>query len=149
MSNQKLSITKPVVSISELCERLQLSRSRFYQLVNNGFFPPPIYDLKSKRPYFDTTLQQQCLEARQTGIGSNGSILLFYPPRKTEIRARKKIQKIDTQIQEYADTLNNMGLNVSAKQVKVAIAEVFQEGSNGQDTGLVVRELFRHFKQKM
>ena len=147
MNNHKMSISKPIVSISELCQMLQLSRSRYYQLVNRGFFPPPIYDLKSQRPYYNADLQKQCLDARYSGIGANGSVLLFYSSRKIENRAKKKKTKIDTQVQEYADMLNSMGIDVSPKQVNIALAECFPEGTQGQDQGLVIRELYRYIKQ--
>lgn len=148
MSTQKISISKPIVSISELCQMLQLSRSRYYQLVNSGFLPKPLTDERSKRSYYDVTLQQKCIEAREKGIGADGSMLLFYSPRRSENSHKKRKQKVDTQIQEYVDTLRGMGLEVSAKQVKGAISELFEEGLNGQDQGLVIRELYRFFKQK-
>lgn len=148
MNPQKISISKPVVSISELCEMLQLSRSRYYQLIKTGFLPKPLKDERSKRSYYDSTLQQKCIEARQTGVGADGSMLLFYSPRQNGNSPKKRNQKIDTQMQEYVDTLKGMGLEVSAKQVKGAITDLFEEGTNGQDQGLVIRELYRYFKQK-
>jgi len=41
MADKKMSNLKPIVSISEICQMLQLSRSRYYQLVNSGFFQKP------------------------------------------------------------------------------------------------------------
>ncbi len=73
MNGKKLSISKPIVSISEICKILQLSRSRYYQLVNSGFFPKPLHDDRSKRPYYDLKLQKAIIECRQTGIGVDGS----------------------------------------------------------------------------
>lgn len=148
MNPQKISVSKPVISISELCEMLQLSRSRYYQLIKTGFLPKPLTDERSKRSYYDVTLQQKCIEARQTGLGSDGSMLLFYSPRQKGNSPKRRKQKIDTQMQEYVDTLRGMGLEVTAKQVKAAISELFEEGTNGQDQGLVIRELYRFFKQK-
>ena len=51
MNDKKTSSLKPIISISELCQMLQLSRARYYQLVESGFFPKPLYDERSKRPY--------------------------------------------------------------------------------------------------
>ena len=51
MNNKKLSITKQIVSMTEISKMLQLSRARFYQLLDIGFFPKPLYDDRSKRPY--------------------------------------------------------------------------------------------------
>ena len=44
MSNKKLSITKQIVSITEIAKMCQMSRARFYQLLEQGFFPKPKYD---------------------------------------------------------------------------------------------------------
>jgi hypothetical protein len=148
VSTQKISISKPIVSISELCEMLQLSRARYYQLIKSGFFPKPLVDNRSKRPYYDADLQQKCIEAREKGIGADGSMLLFYSPRKSENSPKKRKQKIDTQVQEYADTLKGMGLEVSVKQVQAALSELYPQGTDGQDQGLIIRELFRFLKQK-
>lgn len=146
--NNKINITKPYISISELCLMLQLSRSRYYQLVASGFFPKPLIDERSKRSYYDENLQQVCIDARQSGIGVNGSMLLFYSPRKSENSSKKRKPKISPEIQEFTDTLKAMGLEVLPKQVQVAIVELFENGTGGQDQGLVIRELYRHFKQK-
>ena len=82
MNTQKLNITKPIVSVNEICHKISLSRSRFYQLLDSGFFPKPKYDERSNRPYFDAALQKQILESRNSGIGADGSYMLFYSPRK-------------------------------------------------------------------
>ena len=50
MNNKKMSNLKPIVSISEMVKMLQLSRARFYQLLQMEFFPKPLYDNRSKRP---------------------------------------------------------------------------------------------------
>ena len=78
MSNKKMSISKQIVSVTEMAKMLQLSRARFYQLLQSGFFPKPKIDERSKRPYFDMTLQQKCLECKQSGIGVDRSFMLFY-----------------------------------------------------------------------
>ena len=149
MSNQKLSISKPIVSIKEICEMVGLSRARFYQLLDSGFFPKPKYDERSKRPYFDATLQKQILESRNSGIGADGSYLLFYSPRKKESpKSKSKTVKKSFSIhQEFAETLESMGLECSEKDVSAALSELYPDGIEGQDQGLVVRELYRYFKQ--
>jgi len=110
MNDKKLSISKPIISVRELCQILQLSRSLYYQLINSGFFPKPLHDERSKRPYYDAALQKQILEARESGIGADGSYLLFYSPRKSERLSHLRRKKVDPQIQELTDTLAGMGL---------------------------------------
>ena len=146
--NNKMNITKPYISISELCQMLQLSRSRYYQLIKTGFLPKPLKDERSKRSYYDAELQQKCIEIRQTGIGVNGSMLLFYSPRQNGNSPKKRKPKVSSEVQEYVETLKGMGLDVSAKQVQGALNELYSEGMENTDQGLVIRELYRHFKQK-
>lgn len=106
MNKHKLNITKPIVSIQEICHMIGLSRSRFYQLLNSGFFPKPLYDERSNRPYFDAALQKQILESRNSGIGADGSYMLFYSPRKkvktTKSKSStKKIQFIKNLLEHW------------------------------------------------
>ncbi len=147
MNDKKLSNLKPIISVRELCQILQLSRSRYYQLINSGFFPKPLHDERSKRPYYDAALQKQILEARESGIGADGSYLLFYSPRKSERLSHLRRKKVDPQIQELTDTLAGMGLETTPQEVQKALSELFPEGTKG-DQGLIIRELYRHLKQK-
>jgi hypothetical protein len=148
MNNNKINISKPNISISELCQMLQLSRARYYQLIKSGFFPKPLTEERSKRPYYDADLQQKCIEAREKGIGADGSMLLFYSPRKLENVSKMRKKKLDPQVRELAETLESMGLSVSVKQVQAVLAELYPNGLENQDQGLIIRELFRFFKQK-
>ena len=150
MSDNKSSNLKPIVSVQELCQMLQLSRSRYYQLIDSGFLPKPLIDDRSKRPYYDQDLQQKCLEIRETGIGANGTIMLWYSPRKKNAQSKqsKTLKKIDSQAKEMTDTLNSMGLDCSTREVQKALSELYPDGTKGVETGLVIRELFRLLKSK-
>ena len=145
MSNKKLSISKQIFSITEVAGLLQLSRARFYQLLGTGFFPKPLHDDRSKRPYYNLDLQQKCLECRQSGVGVDGSYMLFYSPRKKETKPRTK--KVDPQIKELTETLEGMGLEVSGKEVEWVLKELYPLGYEEVDQGIIIRELFRHLKQ--
>ena len=147
MNDKKRSTLKPIVSISELCQMLQLSRSRYYQLVDSGFFPKPKYDERSNRPYYDAVLQKQILESRESGIGADGSYLLFYSPRKKENPSHSKMKKkVDPQVKELTETLESMGLETTHQEVEKALSDLFPDSSK-QDQGIIIRELYRHFKQ--
>ena len=147
MSNKKLSISKAVVSITEISKILQLSRSRFYQLLQSGFFPKPKYDDRSNRPYYNLELQQKCLECRQSGIGIDGSFMLFYSARKKETVSDLRKKKIDPALKEIVETIQTMGLEVTGSQVGKAIQHLYPDGTGEMEQGVVIRELFRHFKQ--
>jgi len=149
MNTKKLSISKPIVSISEICQMLHLSRSRYYQLVNSGFFPKPLHDGRSKRPYYDLKLQKIIVECRQSGIGVDGSYMLFYSPRKTETVSQVRKKKTDPQVKEMTETLESMGLDVTVEQVQQGLTEIYPDGTDDVAQGVVIRELFRCLKQKM
>jgi hypothetical protein len=76
------SCQKAVYSVSETAHSVGLSRARFYQLVEAGVFPTPIYDIRTRRPYYTAELQEICKKIRQTNIGQNGLPILFYSPRQ-------------------------------------------------------------------
>ena len=147
MSSKKMSISKQIVSITEMAKMLQLSRARLYQLLDQGFFPKPLYDGRSKRPYYDIELQQKCLECRQSGVGVDGSYMLFYSPRKTENVSLLRKKKVDPMVKELTETLESMGLELTGKQVQQGLIELYPDGTGDLEQGLVIRELFRHFKQ--
>ena len=150
MSNKKVSINKAVVSITEISKMCNLSRARFYQLLEQGFFPKPLYDDRSKRPYYDLALQQKCMECRQSGIGSDGSFMLFYSPRKKENHSfLKKKKQGDPITHELTDILNSMGIETAFGEVQKALDKLYPDGTEGIDQGLVTRELYRCLKQKM
>src|ERR1700685_1998079 len=71
------SSTKSFVTVSEMAELCQLSRSRFYDLMEAKVFPKPVQHTSCKSPMFDRGLQQKCLKIRQTGTGVSGQPVLF------------------------------------------------------------------------
>jgi hypothetical protein len=62
--------TKEIVSVAEMARMCGLSRTRFYQLVGEGVFPSPVYDLRTRRPFFTEQMQAVCLEVRQRNAGN-------------------------------------------------------------------------------
>ncbi len=138
---------KQIVSITEMAQILNLSRARFYQLLEQGILPQPIYDLRTHRPMYNAELQQQCLEIRETGIAANNQYHLFYSPRKKDTNL-KMSKKIDPLYQEYMETLNGMGLKCSIKEVSKCLSELYPQGIEGLDNGVIIRELFRFLKSK-
>ena len=148
MNNKKLSISKPIVSMTEIAQMVQLSRARFYQLLEQGFFPKPLHDERSKRPYYNLELQQKILECRQSGIGVDGSFMLFYSPRKNGTASNVR-KKIDPVVKELVETLESMGLDITVKQVQQGLTEIYPDGTNGEGQGVIIRELFRYFKSQV
>lgn len=147
MNNKKYYNPKPMISVGEMAQLLGHSRARFYQL-QGTIYPPPIYDIKTRRPFYSTELQQICQEIRETGIGWNGQNIMFYAPRNTSMMNKRKSSKTKSpsEYQELTDTLSNMGLTTSEKQVSQAVQKLYPNGIEQEETGVVIRELFRYFK---
>jgi hypothetical protein len=150
---------KAVCSVSELAQALGLSRARFYQLVRLGFFPSPIYDLRTKRPYYPQELQQICHEVRRTNIGHNGLPILFYgsrqkdvpsPPNSPYSATKPKVPPLNPLYRELAGALGNMGLQgISPEQVQEAVRTLHLEAKiHDLDSGILIRELYRHLKPR-
>ena len=149
MNGKKMSNIKQIVSVTEMSRIVELSRARFYQLLQSGFFPKPLHDDRSKRPYYNLELQQEILECRQSGIGVDGSFMLFYSPRKKETISRIRGKKIDPVVKELTETLVSMGLDTTVELVQQGLSEIYPDGTDTVEQGLVVRELFRYLKSKM
>ena len=135
-------------SISVVAELCQLSRSRFYDLMKAGVFPKPVQHPASKRPIYSRELIEACLEIRRTGFGFNGEPVLFN--RKLS-KSRKPVQgrnrKPDsTAYGELTDALKSLGLTTTNEAVGQAVAELYPDGTDGQDEGEVIRRIFLHLQ---
>ena len=144
-----LSTTKSVITVSEMADLCQLSRSRFYDLIESGVFPKPIQHPSSKRPMYDRGLQEKCLEIRETGIGMSGQPVLFNrKPRKGSPPQRKKPQETKPDHADLLEALKGLGLVTTAQAVNDALSTLFPTGQAGLDQGDVIRKLFLHLQSK-
>lgn len=139
---------KGFVSVTEMAEICQLSRSRFYTLMEAGVFPRPALHPSSKRPMYDLQLQRKCLEIRQTGIGADGRPVLFNrkPRRIARARPARKPAREKTCHSELLDALKGLGLATTEQAVAEASATLFPTGYAGLDLGDVVRQVFLHLQ---
>jgi hypothetical protein len=154
------SCPKAVCSVTEVARSLELSRARFYQLVQEGVFPTPVYDIRSRRPYYTVELQQRCHQVRQTNIGQNGLPILFYSPRhkndtltgKTTklVKKRKETPATDSIVRELTNALANLGIrDISEEQVADVLNKLYPDNQfQTMDHGVILRGLFRHFRQE-
>ncbi len=145
------SSTKSVVTVAEMAEMCQLSRSRFYDLMEAGVFPKPVQHPSSKRPMYDRGLQEKCLEIKETGVGANGAPVLFN--RKPKKVGPAKVQRKPAQDKtpdhaDLIDALKGLGLTATAQAVTEALAALFPTGHTGLDQGDVIRRLFLHLQGK-
>ena len=147
MTRKLLSDTnmKAVCSVTELTMMVGLSRARFYQLQKGGYFPMPIYCIRTRKPFFNMSLQKQCLQVRQTGIGFNHRPILFNSPRQSQ--PPNKRPKVDKKLTDLADALKKTGIEISHTQLQQAIQTLYPNGLSQIDEGVVIRDLFKYFKQ--
>ena len=136
---------KTAISVTEMSKDLGLSRARFYQLLNQGIFPKPLYSEETQRPYYDQDLQKICHEVRRTNCGINGKPILFYSARRPVTpKAKPKQPKKHA---ELIEALCNLGLaSVTHDQANAAIKTCFPSGTTGVDQGEIIRAVFVHLK---
>ena len=136
---------KAICSVTELAGKLGLSRARFYQLLEMGIFPKPVYYTRTKRPFYPLDLQQKCIDVRKTGIGYNGQPVVFYTSRQN--RPGKFRNPPYDKYEELAGILSRMGLSVTPGKVKNAVKTLYPEELTERPIeGIVIRNLFRYFK---
>ncbi|MBL9000171.1 MAG: hypothetical protein JNK25_03430 [Phycisphaerae bacterium] len=142
-----------------------LSRSRFHQLLKEGFFPAPQKCPTTGRPFYDSQGQTSCLEIRRTHFGINGRTVMFYARRfgrldavqpkarplgaqSLSARKKKSTPPASTAKPKHAvliDSLRQLGLNdLSEQKVAAAVAEACPQGVEGQPHEAVLLAVFRH-----
>jgi len=147
-------MSKTVVSVAEISLMVGLSRARFYQLVAEGIFPSPVYDVATRRPFFNEDMQAICLEVRRRNCGVNGKPILFYAQRHPLGQQPKPVKKPKAEPKqkslylELLDGLRSLGHEVTAAQVEPVIKELFPAGIQNLDSGEVIRSVFLWMKRR-
>ena len=139
-----------VISLNQFCSLMRISRSRFYQLLNEGIILPPVYSPDSKRPFFTKDIAIKNLEVKRNNIGVNGKICIFYNcrdtpfscPKTTPVRKVKKKQ-VGHNHSDLIEGLSCLGIdNVKPAQVEEALKKCFPNGAENVDDGEVLRAVF-------
>ena len=147
-----------ILSITQMSKLLNLSRSRFYQLMSENIFLPPIYSASNKRPYFTSDMARKNIEVRKRNIGINGTICLFNASKnKSPVLIQKnkseknRLQKNTTEDnhQDLKEGLCALGLSgVSNAQIQSALANCFPGGTGATPEGEVLRAVFLSIKRQ-
>lgn len=145
-----------ILTVSDMARALYLSRSRFYSLVESGVFPQPLYLIETRRPFYDETLRDQCLEIRRTGLGANGRPVFFYPKRvgtpvsaKSSSARKQRVAKptIDPLVFRLIEMLKGLGIDDPKPQgVSSALSSCFPDGVGDRSEGELVAAVFRHLR---
>jgi len=151
-------------TVTQVTKMLNLSRSRFYQLLREGIFPEPSRHPITRRPIYSREQQEQCLEIKRSCCGLNGKLVLFYDhARKPDalrpaIRAarlqwprRKRCDSHgpgqnprDPLIDELKYGLGQLGLaDVDEAKIRNALSDEYPDGWRDVDRGVLMRAIFR------
>lgn len=136
---------KAAISVSAMCSLLSMSRSQFYWHVRKGTFHAPL-KLPNGRPYFNASMVEDNLRAREMGVGVNGGFVIFY--ERDRGSPKKPAAKPKADYSDLMESLQSLGLSgVTTAQVEKAVAECFPKGMVGQDDQHILRTVFRHLKR--
>lgn len=147
-------MSKTVVSVAEMARMVGLSRARFYQLVDEGIFPCPVYSVHTRRPHYLEEMQQVCTDVRKRNCGVNGKPILFYSPRHPlgqQPRPVKKTKAEPKQTNQYVDLINglrSLGLEVTTVVIEPIVKELFPAGIQNLECGEVIRSVFLRMKRQ-
>jgi predicted DNA-binding transcriptional regulator AlpA len=139
---------KAAISVTQMCTLLKMSRSQFYAHVRKGTFHAPL-KLSNGRPYYNASMVEDNLKAREMGIGVGGQYVIFYERAEPVVSGPpcpKAMPKAD--YTELMESLQSLGLgNLTIAIVEKAVADCFLKGTAGQDEQHILRTVFRHLKR--
>jgi len=145
VSAMKVKELPAAASVSATAELCQLSRSRFYDLMNAGVFPKPIRHPSSKRPIYFRDGIEQCVKIQQTGLGFNGEPVVF---NRKLTKTRKPVQDRNsvpnsTEYSNVTDALKSLGLTTTNDAVAQAVGDLYSDCDwKEADQGEVIRKVF-------
>lgn len=139
---------KAAISVSKMCHLLGMSRSQFYWHVRRGTFHAPL-KLPNGRPYYNASMAEDNLKAREMGIGVGGGYVIFYERGEAGgVKPNKAVARAKADYSDLMENLEALGLTgVTAAAVENAVSECFPKGTAGQDEHDVLRTVFRHLKR--
>lgn len=139
---------RAAVSVTAMAKAVGLSRSRFYDYVKRGVFPWPVYSLATRRPFYTADMQQDIIEARQTGIGCNGEFVVFYERRLPPAMHQQATRC--TAHPGLIEQIKSLGLAaVTQPQVDEAITLLYPNGTSAVNEDTVLRTVYRHLRRSI
>jgi hypothetical protein len=143
-----------LMSVSQVAKLVGLSRQRFHQLMREGVFPPPVYDITTRRPHYTEEMQKVCLAVREKNVGINGRVVLFYARRpgnelKKTHTQRSASPKRPPKHNRLIDGLRGLGLaTATEQQIEVALKELYPAGTSGMGEAELLRTIFVHIMRR-
>ena len=150
------NLAKPIkesVDVGEMARMVELSRARFYQLIGSTF-PFPLYQVATRRPFFNAELQQVCLDVRRRNCGIDGKPIMFYGRRgggklpHAKSHSPKIKKKATEPLATVLESLHALGLTTATlAEVARAATELYPGGWNSVAEGKIVRDVFNHLRR--
>ena len=139
---------KAAISSSQMARLLKMSRSQFYAHVRKGTFHAPL-KLPNGRPYYNASMVEDNLKAREMGIGVNGQYVIFYERGEPCSAGPPKPQtKPKANYADLIESLQSLGLtSMTTAAVEKAVADCYPKGTTGHDENDILRTVFRHLKR--
>lgn len=154
--NSKYDNIPAYINMSAMAELLQLSRSRLYQLIEQGVLLNPVYLVTNKRPVYTREMAVRNLQVKHDNVGIGGQVVMFYSvrpalkPTKTIRTTKQQAKQPVASTSKHADlieALEALGMeNITASQIDSAILKCFPEGTEDVSEDEILREVFRHLK---
>lgn len=139
---------KAAISSSQMARLLKMSRSQFYAHVRKGTFHAPL-KLPNGRPYYNASMVEDNLKAREMGVGVNGQYVIFYERGEPSgMGPLKPTPKPKADFTDLIDSLQSLGLTgLTTTVVEKAVADCYPKGTTGHDENDILRTVFRHLKR--
>ena len=138
---------KAAICVSKMCELLSMTRSQYYWHVRKGTFHAPL-KLPNGRPYYNASMVEDNLKARDMGFGVNGEFVIFYERTSDSTTKPAPPPKPKTDYSDLMSSLQALGLiGLTTASVEKAVGDCFPKGTANQDEQDILRTVFRHFKR--
>jgi hypothetical protein len=142
------------INVSTMAKHLCLSRSRLYQLIDQGVLLKPVYLLNNKRPVYTREMAVRNIEVKNSNVGINSEIIMFYSARTIPNKPKKAVKKSTVQKvispdkhADMIDALESLGLeNITSSQIDSAIHNCFKNGTENISEDDILTEVFRYLK---
>ncbi len=138
-----------ILSVAGMARLVGLSRQRFHQLMTEGVFPPPVYDLRTRRPHYTAEMQTVCLTVRERNVGVNGRVVLFYarrPPSVTQAKSKTQGSASSRKPPRHSgliEGLKGLGLaTVTESDLTSALQKLYPSGTADVGEAEVLRSVF-------
>jgi len=144
-------LQKAVITVSEMARLVGLSRARFYQLVNAGVFPSPVYCVRTRRPIYVEELQRVCLDIRHRHHGLSGPVIFYtkHSPSTRQACPKPKPVAVDDTVLNVLEGIKALGLtSAKAANVEDAMRTLFPVGVVGREQGEIIRDVFVHLARQ-